>query len=476
VNVVIRRAALAVALLGVAASFLFVPRPSGAQEPLSLSIDQVVAGDGSATVFLSALDGSGRTVPGITEFDVSIDGDGAKVESIDTAVDDRIGVSVLLAIDISGSMEGEPLERAQQAASAFVGRLLPHDAAAVYPFAGAVPEAPAFVSDGPQLVSQIEGFAVATTGTALYDGVLGSLAAATAAPTERRVVVFLSDGRDTASQTSSREDALEAASASGVPIYTVALGDADVAFLQEVAERSGGQLHQAPQAADLQRMFEEISDALRSQYIVAVRLPASENTERELLVGTEIEGRLYTARHVFHAPAAAAPAAGSGFPAGYLLLAGIPAVIGLGAIVYIVRRKRLKGSPPEPGPGSDVAPLPALETPTFLSRLRGRLTVVSGPNAGASVSLASGAVALGSDPSCDLRLDAANGSVAGLHARAWVQHDRLMLHHLARRVQTIVGDRPIDWATLDPDETLQIGPHTIAFALDPATSLPSRSA
>ena len=95
----------------------------------------------------------------------------------------------------------------------------------------------------------------------------------------------------------------------------------------------------------------------------------------------------------------------------------------------------------------------------------GRLIVVEGPNTGVEVSLADGAIVIGSGKDSGLRLDGSDGSVAGTHARVWIKGDQLMLHHVARRRQTLVGERAVEWATLRPLDTLRIGPHLISFSI-----------
>jgi hypothetical protein len=94
----------------------------------------------------------------------------------------------------------------------------------------------------------------------------------------------------------------------------------------------------------------------------------------------------------------------------------------------------------------------------------GRLTVIGGPNQGASIALTAEPVDIGSAPSCDLRLDGVDGT--GLrHARVWLQNDRFVLHHLARGMTTLVGDQPVEWATLEGNDTLRIGPHVLAIEI-----------
>ena len=84
-----------------------------AQETSRISIDQVIVQEqdgGEITVLVSAVD-EGRPILGLTEFEAFIDGRAVQLESIRPVIDAEAGVAVLVLIDVSESMVGEPLER-----------------------------------------------------------------------------------------------------------------------------------------------------------------------------------------------------------------------------------------------------------------------------------------------------------------------------------------------------------------------------
>jgi len=92
-----------------------------------------------------------------------------------------------------------------------------------------------------------------------------------------------------------------------------------------------------------------------------------------------------------------------------------------------------------------------------------RLVVVEGPDAGQSVELGGQAVTIGSDADCALRLSDAGGQVGGRHARVWLREGSFMLHHLDRRLTTLIGERTVDWAVLEDGDEIVIGPHRLRF-------------
>jgi VWFA-related protein len=91
----------------------------------------------------------------------------------------------------------------------------------------------------------------------------------------RRAVVLLSDGDDTSS-TIKKQDVIDFAVRSDVVIYSIGIRDAsfsegklDSGSLRKVSDRTGGRAFFPSQAGDLQSVFSQIDQELRSQYLIA---------------------------------------------------------------------------------------------------------------------------------------------------------------------------------------------------------------
>lgn len=441
-----------------------------AQEANRLSIDQVVVSqDGrEATAFASVLNGDGQPIGGLTGFQASVDGTAAEPLSVQPVVSQQLGIAVLLLIDVSASMAGEPLAQAQAAADAFVQDLLPQDVATLLAFADAAPSDAAFTGNLNAIRDQIDALEVSEQpGTALYDAVVNGLSTAGDAPTTRRAMVLLTDGRDSGSVSQhTREEGLEAAATAGLPIFAIGLGsDLDAEFLQTLTQNAGGRFLEARTPADIPSIFDAVGATLRSQYALTFPLAPATAAERELVLQVDVLGETLTARTRLQPPAAAEPKDGPTPVWLLFLLALVVLIAASGAVVFVLRRRRRSGLAGGPGAGSPVSLRAGQATPSS-ARVLGMLRVVDGPNAELSISLSADPVDIGSDPGCDLRLDSADSTVAATHARVWLQSGRLMVHHLARGQQTIVAGKPIDWATLEPGDTFQIGPHVIRFGLE----------
>ena len=450
---------------------------SNAQDGRRVSIDQVIVhGDGeSATAIVSVVDAEGKPLLGVTRFETYVDGELARQISTETVIDDNVGVAVLLLIDTSGSMSGEPLAQARRAATQFVYGLGGDDIAAIVPFGSEVPTEAEFTSDTPSLIARIDSLeAEGQLGTALYDSYIAALDIVAAAPVPRRAIVLLTDGQDSAANSAStRETALSAASSSGLPVFAIGLGaDADLDFLQELVNEAGGSLYEASVVTDVVPIFNAIAETLRSGYALTVQLPSSERTERELLVRVELPGGTLSAEMTFLAPSVSV-VSGEGSRSLLLPAAGLAVVVLMVVLAaFVIRRRWRARADTTVGGGAegDVLLRPNQRPQQAAEIGGGWLQVLEGPNAGASVGLGAGTVDIGSDPECGLRLHESGGAVGGIHARVWIQGRRLMLHHVARRRQTYVGDKSVEWATLEPRDTIRIGPHIIAFAIQDAPS------
>lgn len=440
-----------------------------AQETSRISIDQVIVQEqngGEITALVSAVD-DGRPILGLTGFEAFVDGRAVQLESVRPVIDAEAGVAVLVLIDVSESMVGEPLDQARRAATLFVEGLGSNDSAAIVPFGNEAPQEAQFTTDREVLLAEIDSLE-AEGRTALYASFVSALKIANGAPLPRRALVLLTDGKDSRENIiSTREDALRAAATSTLPIFAIGLGEnADLDFLRALVQDREGGFYHAPAPADVLDIFDAIGATLRNQYSLTLRLPPSERTTRELLVRLELPEITLSAQTTFSVPVALIVIGDDGgFPT--LLAAGLGAsgILVAIAMISILRRRSRVVVVGGHGAVSGRAIRPAHRAQQTAA-VGSTLKVVEGPNAGASIELGDGAVEIGSSATCGLKLDESGGTVGRTHARVWLHGDRLMLHHLARRGQTFVDDKAVEWATLDPRDSLRIGPHVIVFATD----------
>jgi Ca-activated chloride channel family protein len=107
--------------------------------------------------------------------------------------------------------------------------------------------------------------------TALYDAVVYSLYNFVGIRGQK-ALVLITDGKDTASKFSF-EQSLEYARRAAVPIYAIGIGiratEVDVRYkLAKFCTETGGNAYFIEQASDLSRIYSDIQNELRSQYIL----------------------------------------------------------------------------------------------------------------------------------------------------------------------------------------------------------------
>lgn len=292
------RALLAAALLALVCAVQAAPTLGDGElavDIVSLNTDE----QGDLLAVLSVSDAWGRPVAGLTEANfVARIGDAAggqggspaSVSRVTSAVNSDIGVAVVLAVDVSGSMEGDPLAQARGAARAFVEGLAPIDSVALVTFSDGAAPALNFTADKPAVFAALESLQ-AVGNTALYQATSVSAFVAAAAQTQRKAVILLSDGVDFGNRSAvSRDDSLAQAATIGVPFFVVGLGsEIDRTYLEALAQGTGGRFLEAPTPAGLSDLYRSIGDSLRSQYIVTVSPDALDRTQAQAL---EIEVRV----------------------------------------------------------------------------------------------------------------------------------------------------------------------------------------
>jgi VWFA-related protein len=188
-----------------------------------------------------------------------------------------VPVTVGLVIDNSSSMR--PRRSSTNLAAIHFARLSnPEDQVFVVNFSDRVsfglPDGVPFTGDGDQLRQALASEPPAGK-TALYDAVVEAIDHLERGKCDRKALIVISDGGDTASRRT-LDDVLRRAHASHALIYTIALVDDNEQdpnrrpkLLKKLAETTGGDFHQPENADALYRACARIARELRSQYTIA---------------------------------------------------------------------------------------------------------------------------------------------------------------------------------------------------------------
>lgn len=198
--------------------------------------------------------------PAADDFAVLVDGERV---SADVFALVRDPIEIVLAIDTSGSMRGEPLLQAASGARGFIEALPSTANVAVLTFGSDVTVRSAMgdpTSDAAESLASV----AADGETALYDA-LATAAAQFSVSDARRVLVVMSDGGDTASSTS-LDNASAALDAVEAEVWAVALEtpETDRRVLERLA--SSGSLVTVSDAAALAAAYEGVVLELTGRY------------------------------------------------------------------------------------------------------------------------------------------------------------------------------------------------------------------
>ncbi len=150
-------------------------------------------------VAATVIDRNGHFVTGLRKEDFAIYEDG-KPREIGYFSADRVPVSLGIALDTSGSMEGEKIEHARRALDRFLYDLLdPADEIFVFRFDSSPELIQEWTTDRERIVRAL-GRISPRGGTALYDTVAEAVPLAQAGRHRKKALVIISDGNDTSSE------------------------------------------------------------------------------------------------------------------------------------------------------------------------------------------------------------------------------------------------------------------------------------
>ena len=245
---------------------------------------------------VSVLNASGQTIDNLKleDFTLRIDGQAAEIGELSRS---ETPVRLAVLFDNSSSVT-IAREFEKKAAVRFFKRVLrpSKDLAALFSVSTVTRLEQPLTKDVSQIIQAIETFPAPQGATALLDGIIKAAEYLREAD-GRRVIVIVSDGEDTISD-STFEDVLKAVQAANVQVYVVKtkdfenykqtgqrLGNANIRALvaerrmQDITAQTGGAVYSPIDDRELDRAFDQISAELARQYVLSY-YPESEAEKR----------------------------------------------------------------------------------------------------------------------------------------------------------------------------------------------------
>jgi len=258
--------------------------------------------------YVSVLATNVTPVTGLDARAFQVQEDGKPVDGLVVDAQDPIVTALVIGTGMSMA-DDHKLDRAKEAATAFVDTIAPGDRATVVSFASRVTLVQDYTADKSALKSAIDSLAPQGN-TVLYDAVTQTVRRQAAQPERRKPVIVLTDNVDTAS-TASLEAAAAAASTAAVPVYTIGLGSAvNKDVLGQIASGTNGKAVFLDDPADLNATFQSIIEPLRRQYALRYTSRLTPDTATHgLAVQAAYSGQQATGLGSFIIPAPVAVAA-----------------------------------------------------------------------------------------------------------------------------------------------------------------------
>jgi VWFA-related protein len=209
---------------------------------------------------------NGLPVPGLVAADFEVLDNGVP-QQVEFAALDQMPVSVMLALDMSGSVRGARLTQLREAGTRLISMLAASETAGVVAFTDLVTIRSAFTSDKTTLLSALQQPGEGSD-TALFDATHAALVLG-GSRTSRPLVILFSDGADTASFLSP-DLVLNTARRTGAVVYAVASIREDQSdFLDRLVSLTGGRRLEVTSLEGLSDAFAEILSESRERYLLS---------------------------------------------------------------------------------------------------------------------------------------------------------------------------------------------------------------
>jgi len=273
-------------------------------------------------VFATVLDHDGRLVTNLAQKDFDVRDDG-KMQSITLFDNYPQPIRIVVMLDVSGSMAGN-LTLLRSASEALFDRLRSDDLARVGTFGKDVKIGASFTSDRRELLGELPNYIPADAPTPLWRGLDEAMNTFAKEADERRVILVLTDGKDTGSmdlrhRPSSQADVIDRARSEDVMIYAVGmrsryqhpmgmdlrqalLEDLPDPGLAKVAEETGGGYTEIKLGQDLDSAFARVADELHAQYLLGYAPPKRDGKVHKIDVRVNGSGFKPRARRSYVAP------------------------------------------------------------------------------------------------------------------------------------------------------------------------------
>ena len=242
---------------------------SAQPSPLNLKVENI---DNSVfpqvKVLLSVSDAQGFPITGLDRNSFKVSEDNIPITDFVVSQFNNIEqpLAIVLVIDTSGSMAGKPLANSVTAAKDFISTLTSGDLVALISFSNKATILQELTSDHGKIVEALDGLK-ADGDTAHYDALVEATNLLKNR-SERRVIVSLTDGKESGISKFTFDQVVNEAVRWSTPVYPIGFGGVNKDELDRLAKLTGGFAQINPDTTTLSTAFQNVLNNLREQYSI----------------------------------------------------------------------------------------------------------------------------------------------------------------------------------------------------------------
>jgi len=245
---------------------------------------------------LTVSDSTGDVVSGITTDMVTLFEDSVQNNSLNISSfrESGVGSSILIAVDASLSMRGEPIDSLKSALRNFINQLSQNDQLSIVAFHDDVEVISGFSSNKDSLLLSIDSINAIGKTTELYRGIFFGLKQLSENKNlhDDKILIVLSDGKDEGTAYSD-DDCIEEANKLEIPVYTIGFHSKAekkyLRFLERISFKTGGLYNDVNAANKLNLIYELVFNQIRGRYNLCFKTINSSQDSLEYWVTVIVE-------------------------------------------------------------------------------------------------------------------------------------------------------------------------------------------
>ena len=207
--------------------------------------------------------------------------------------------NIILVCDVSGSMQGSPIEDLKTAVSLFVADKTDKEHIGLVTFASSVKDVYGLNSTVDELNAAASALQ-ASGGTNMYDAVIHAISMLEAEDDAMNIIILMSDGNDGRSHSvdSINSNICQPCLHNGIVLYSIGLGnDVDSNYLDAFATGTGGSYLYVSDSQTLATFYEYLHNLIANRYRITFKAKDTFTNDRTVRVQIEGDELAYDERH-----------------------------------------------------------------------------------------------------------------------------------------------------------------------------------